>query len=65
MDESTNATEFAGTPELVGVLAQVSKLRMAFPQNKRIAVLAEAANKCMDADLCQAVLLQMARLVLN
>ena len=60
MAESNNGNEYAGTNELVAVLAQITKLRMAFPENKRIEALAAAGQKVMDAELCQAVLLQLA-----
>ena len=45
---------------MVGVLAQITKLRMAFPENPRIQELDAAAKKAMDPELCQAVLLQLA-----
>ena len=54
--------EHAGTAQLVQVLAQISNLSLAFPTNPKIRLLGDAAAKCLDPELCQAILMENARL---
>lgn len=57
--QNNEANEYAGTPELVNLLAHITKARMAYPSNKKLAQLNDAAQKLMDPTLCQALLLQL------
>ena len=52
---------FAGTGELVDILAAITTARMQFPDNPRIQALHESANKLIDSDLTSALLMQLSR----
>lgn len=51
--------QYAGTAELVGILASIARARLQFPDNSRIKALSDAAAQISDSDLFQAVLLQL------
>mgnify|MGYP001812059715 CR=1 FL=1 len=52
--------EFAGTAELVGILSQITRAKLAFPNNPKIQALDRASQTVIDENLFQAVLLQLA-----